>query len=140
MGDKEKQKAITTNVPGADDARNGAGHMNDEEKDEFFAPFLDRVLGKKGPGDYSRLEAIKAGVRSDFYDFEEALKKGETDIDPETRARATDASLRNQKSRAGIFERDFNKNLAEAKKQVDAAKGRTDDPIAYERYLRYRQQ
>lgn len=68
-------------------------------------------------------EGIKTGLSGGYVDFEEALVKGQTNIDPQTYARATDGKEeRSGKPKPNRFIRDIDARIAQAKQQVEEEK------------------
>lgn len=68
-------------------------------------------------------EAIRTGFDGGYVDFEEALAKGQTNIDPRTYARATDGKEEaSGKPKPKRFIRDIDDRIARAKQQVKEEK------------------
>lgn len=67
------------------------------------------------------VEGLKAGLHSEFTDFEEAMERGKTVPDPEDYKRATDDTDEPPK-KTQLFERDLEKNLAKAREKAQKAK------------------
>lgn len=64
-------------------------------------------------------EGIEAGLNGHYVDFEEALAKGQTNIDPQTYTRATDGKEeRGGKPKPNRFIRDINERIKQAQEEV----------------------
>lgn len=64
-------------------------------------------------------EGIEAGLNGHYVDFEEALAKGQTNIDPQTYTRATDGKEeRSRKPKPNRFIRDINERIKQAQEEV----------------------
>lgn len=64
-------------------------------------------------------EGMEAGLNGHYVDFEEALAKGQTNIDPQTYTRATDGKEeRGGKPKPNRFIRDINERIKQAQEEV----------------------
>ena len=64
-------------------------------------------------------EGIEAGLNGHYVDFEEALAKGQTNIDPQTYTRATDGKEeKGGKPKPNRFIRDINERIKQAQEEV----------------------
>ena len=68
-------------------------------------------------------EGIEAGIHGHYVDFEEALAKGQTNIDPQTYTRATDGKEEiGGKPKPNRFIRDIDERIKQAQEEVKAEK------------------
>ena len=111
MDDKEKKKVgsalfekyIAKGQSVVDNARPTGGHVGRESSN--WAK--------------TAKEGIEAGLNGHYVDFEEALAKGQTNIDPQTYTRATDGKEeRGGKPKPNRFIRDINERIKQAQEEV----------------------
>ena len=111
MDDKEKKKVgsalfekyIAKGQSVVDNARPASGHIGRESSN--WAK--------------TAKEGIEAGLNGHYVDFEEALAKGQTNIDPQTYTRATDGKEeKGGKPKPNRFIRDINERIKQAQEEV----------------------
>ena len=115
MDDKEKKKVgsalfekyIAKGQSVVDNARPASGHIGRESSN--WAK--------------TAKEGIEAGLNGHYVDFEEALAKGQTNIDPQTYTRATDGKEeKGGKPKPNRFIRDINERIKQAQEEVKTEK------------------
>ena len=98
--------------------------MNGDEKRKLGASLLKILLKQQNKKRSEIGEGIRAGMRSDYLNLDEALEKGRDIVDPEKYARAEDGKGEAPRTKKPV-ERDFFKNMEAAEQNV---KSRHESP------------